>query len=42
MDADLVVWDGPPLAVTSRPLLVMIDGAVGEVDASQTIVAWQG
>ncbi len=41
-DADLVVWDGPPLAVTSRPRLVLIDGAVGEVDAAQTIAAWQG
>ncbi len=41
LDADLVVWDGPPLAVTSRPRLVIIDGAVGEVDAAQTIAAWQ-
>ena len=41
LDADLVVWDGPPLAVTSRPLLVVLDGAVGEVDAAQTIAAWR-
>lgn len=41
LDADLVVWDGPPLAVTSRPRLVILDGAVGEVDAAQTIAAWQ-
>lgn len=25
-DADLVVWSGPPLAVTSRPERVMVDG----------------
>ncbi|MDT8903105.1 amidohydrolase [Anaeroselena agilis] len=41
MDADLVVWDGPPLAVASRPRLVILDGAVGEVDAAQTIAAWR-
>jgi imidazolonepropionase-like amidohydrolase len=41
LDADLVVWDGPPLAVTSRPRLVVLDGAVGEVDAAQTITAWR-
>jgi imidazolonepropionase-like amidohydrolase len=41
LDADVVVWDGPPLAVTSRPLLVILDGAVGEVDATQTIAAWR-
>jgi imidazolonepropionase-like amidohydrolase len=40
-DADVVVWDGPPLAVTSRPLLVILDGAMGEVDAAQTIAAWR-
>jgi Imidazolonepropionase and related amidohydrolases len=39
-DADVAVWDGPPLAVASRPLLVLLDGAVGEVGAAQTI-AWQ-
>ena len=27
-DADVVVWSGPPLAATSRPVLVVIDGAV--------------
>lgn len=26
LDADLVVWSGPPLAVTSKPLAVLIDG----------------
>lgn len=41
LDADLVVWDGPPLAVTSRPRLVILDGSVGEVDAAQTITAWR-
>lgn len=41
LDADLVVWDGPPLAVTSRPRLVIIDGAVGEVDIAQAITAWR-
>jgi len=41
MDADLVVWDGPPLAVASRPLTVILDGAVGTVDAAQTITSWQ-
>lgn len=41
LDADLVVWDGPPLAVTSRPRLVVLDGAAGEVDAAQTITAWR-
>ncbi len=40
-DADVVVWDGPPLAVTSRPLQVILDGAMGEVDAAQTIAAWR-
>ncbi len=40
LDADVVVWDGPPLAVTSRPQLVILDGAVGEVDAAQTITDW--
>lgn len=28
MDADLVVWNGPALAATSRPKLVMINGRV--------------
>lgn len=41
LDADLVVWDGPPLAVATRPVRVIIDGAVGEVDAAQTITAWR-
>lgn len=41
LDADVVVWDGPPLAVTSRPRLVVLDGAVGEVDAAQTVSAWR-
>ncbi|MDR7868027.1 MAG: amidohydrolase [Sporomusaceae bacterium] len=41
LDADVVVWDGPPLAVTSRPRLVVLDGAVGEIDAAQTISAWR-
>jgi len=27
LDADLVVWSGPPFEATTRPLLVLIDGA---------------
>ena len=41
LDADMVVWSGPPLAATSRPVLVVVDGAVGEVDADQKIAAWR-
>lgn len=40
-DADLVVWSGPPLAVASRPLLVVLDGAVGPVDDAQQIAHWR-
>lgn len=40
-DADIVVWDGPPLEVASRPLKVILDGAVGDVDAAQTIISWR-
>ena len=28
MDADLVLWSGPPLAAGSRPILVLVDGKV--------------
>ena len=39
-DADLVVWSGMPLAVASRPELVMIDGKIGSVDDNQQIQEW--
>lgn len=40
-DADIVVWDGPPLAVASRPRHVLLDGVVGEVGGDQKIAAWK-
>ncbi len=39
-DADLVVWSGPPLAATSRPLAVLISGerVAGELPAAEVAV----
>jgi len=40
-DADLVVWNRPPLEVTARPEMVIVNGAIGKVDEAQRIAAWQ-
>lgn len=42
-DADLVVWSGHPLEVTTKPEMVVIDGEVGAVDmsAGQVIHEWK-
>ena len=34
--ADIVVWDGDPLEVTSNPDVVMIDGDVQSLETRQT------
>ena len=39
MAADLVVWDGDPLEVTSRPVAVMIDGEPVSLDNRQAALA---
>lgn len=39
-DADIVVWTQAPLAVTSRPLMVLIDGKIGKVNDQQQIEEW--
>ena len=38
MVADVVVWDGDPLELTSYPVEVLIDGAVVEGDSRQTLL----
>jgi imidazolonepropionase-like amidohydrolase len=40
-DADIVVWNAPPLTLVARPELVVVDGVVGEVDAAQKIANWR-
>ena len=44
LDADLVVWSGPPLTSTTRPLAVLIDGKPvhGELAATAAAEAKQG
>ena len=34
--ADIVIWDGDPLEVTSRPITVMIDGKLTSLENRQT------
>jgi len=34
--ADLVVWDGDPLELTSAPVAVMIDGVAQPITSRQT------
>lgn len=40
MDADLVVWSGPPLTLAAKPERVIIDGTVGQIDQEQKVSSW--
>jgi imidazolonepropionase-like amidohydrolase len=39
-DADLVVWNKPPLAIDTMPQMVIVDGVVGRVNKEQKIDEW--
>ena len=40
-DADIVVWNGYPLTLASRPELILSDGFAGRADNEQRITEWR-